>query len=33
MFCLPEDQVLGVSVRDLTHPDDLQRDFQLRDEF
>jgi diguanylate cyclase (GGDEF)-like protein/PAS domain S-box-containing protein len=32
MFSLPEDQVQGVSVRDLTHPDDLQRDFDLRDE-
>jgi diguanylate cyclase (GGDEF)-like protein/PAS domain S-box-containing protein len=32
MFGLPEDQVRGVSVRDLTHPDDLQRDLDLRDE-
>lgn len=32
MFGLPEDQVRGVSVRELTHPDDLQRDFDLRDE-
>jgi diguanylate cyclase (GGDEF)-like protein/PAS domain S-box-containing protein len=32
MFGLPEDQVRGVSVRDLTHPEDRQRDFDLRDE-
>lgn len=32
MFGLPEDKVRGVSVRDLTHPDDLQRDLDLRDE-
>ncbi|MDP9838736.1 diguanylate cyclase (GGDEF)-like protein/PAS domain S-box-containing protein [Neorhizobium huautlense] len=32
MFGLPEDQVHGVSIRHLTHGEDVQRDFELRDE-